>query len=242
MAEQIVLDQPEENEGEPQLKLTMRAQTPQEEFSYILFLLGRMPWYEERGYEIVLLGDTEFNNRLKTADENERVHLFDYFAQNLYEAEFYQPALTALEAVRPNIEATFPALVKWHQAWGFSLVPHYQLLVTRYGPGGSYDVSGLIKMMTLGNGKFRRPHPGHTAVHEIIHIGVEETIVQRFGLSHEEKEALVDTLCLLLTVPIYRLDVPHGKREVLELFAKIITAEALEDLPAVIAQYAAQRV
>ncbi len=38
----------------------------------------------------------------------------------------------------------------------------------------------------------KRKHPAHTPVHELVHIGIEEIIVQRFKLSHWEKERTVD--------------------------------------------------
>ena len=49
-------------------------------------------------------------------------------------------------------------------------------------------------MKTKESGKFSRV-PYHTIVHEIIHIGMEESIVKKFELTHVEKEGLVDSIC-----------------------------------------------
>jgi hypothetical protein len=51
-------------------------------------------------------------------------------------------------------------------------------------------------MMTRADGTFKRQDAGETVVHEILHIGIEEQIVKQFGLTHWEKERVVDQLCM----------------------------------------------
>ena len=40
--------------------------------------------------------------------------------------------------------------------------------------------------------------PANTIIHEIVHLGVETSLVQRYQLSHPMKERLVDTIVYLL--------------------------------------------
>ena len=57
--------------------------------------------------------------------------------------------------------------------------------------GGSYDFNFGNITILLSNYKDIL----HTIIHEIIHIGIEESWVEKNKLSHWEKEALVDGIC-----------------------------------------------
>lgn len=64
-------------------------------------------------------------------------------------------------------------------------------------------------MLTTPAGQFKRKEsPYYTMVHEMIHLGVEDIIVQKYGLNHQEKEHLVDLICSLKfkqQMPDYRI-------------------------------------
>jgi hypothetical protein len=48
-------------------------------------------------------------------------------------------------------------------------------------------------MMTTKEGLFKRgKNPLETILHEAVHIGIESTIVSKYGLSHWTKERIVD--------------------------------------------------
>jgi hypothetical protein len=82
-------------------------------------------------------------------------------------------------------------------SWVFKLFSKYEVKLTAYGPGGSYNSEhGYIILKTTSNGVFKRCSPIYTIVHEIIHIGIEGCIIKKFGLSHIEKEGLVDAICV----------------------------------------------
>ncbi|MEM6274929.1 MAG: hypothetical protein AAF735_06780 [Myxococcota bacterium] len=67
--------------------------------------------------------------------------------------------------------------------------------MTLYGSGGSFDPNtGTIVLFTTREGSFKGGGGVHTIVHEMMHLAVETGLVQRFGLSHWEKERLVDLL------------------------------------------------
>ena len=42
---------------------------------------------------------------------------------------------------------------------------------------------------------FAELDPVGTVLHEIVHIGIEESIIQKYALNHWEKERLVDLIC-----------------------------------------------
>jgi hypothetical protein len=43
----------------------------------------------------------------------------------------------------------------------------------------------------------------NTAIHEIVHLGIEENIVRKYRLTHEEKERLVDLICEMRFKKLY---------------------------------------
>jgi len=94
--------------------------------------------------------------------------------------------------------------------WGFKTFNSYTVQLTLYGPGGSYDnTTGQITLFTTQNGKFKGyESPANTLIHEIFHIGIEEAVVEKYNLTHQQKERLVDLFVKIWfgeVLPEYRL-------------------------------------
>lgn len=78
---------------------------------------------------------------------------------------------------------------------GFDKFERYQVRMTLYGSSRSFDPdTATIVLFTTNEGSFKGGGGVHTIVHEMMHLAVETGLVQRFGLSHWEKERLVDLL------------------------------------------------
>ncbi|RKE04875.1 hypothetical protein [Marinifilum flexuosum] len=84
--------------------------------------------------------------------------------------------------------------------WKFKMFDKYKLIFTLYGTGGSYSPDeGTITLLTNEEGGFMNyEEPANTIIHEITHIGMEYSIVQKHKLSHALKERLVDTFVYLM--------------------------------------------
>ncbi len=73
----------------------------------------------------------------------------------------------------------------------------------------------------------------------MVHLGIERPIIARYGLTHEEKERLVDRVCVVAftdLLPEYAIQ-PMGPKE-LDGF---VDAAALGDLPRAVERYTAAR-
>lgn len=221
----------------PQLEI--RPKNPTEEFDYLWYVLGRVPFYKKQGYTIETPDHPEFQ-RLVTVSpsftDEDKTTAQRLFADQIYNPAFYTNGISVLENERPRIEQAFPGFVEFNKKWGFKLFPKYQVTLTRFGPGGSYDDDiGLITMMTRQDGTFKRPNPSHTPVHEMVHIGIEDNIVKRYGLTHREKERLVDLVTLSRfgsILPGYKLQDLGDPR-----IDPYITNSALENLPDAVSRY-----
>jgi hypothetical protein len=73
----------------------------------------------------------------------------------------------------------------------------------------------------------------------MVHLGIEGPIVRRFGLTHPEKERLVDRICVVAfgdRMPGYETQ-PMGP----PTLDRFIDVGALDHLPAAIERYKAER-
>lgn len=219
-------------------KIIVRAQTADEEFQYLMNVLGKMDFYNQHGYKIPIPDHPFFLNISNNLDLLKSLDIEE--ARNIFTKEVYNPAFfeNGLKTVNKNIELVEKAIKKMEkwENWKFKLFPTYQVKLTAYGPGGSYDFNeGNIIMKTKENGEFSRVVPQHTIVHEIIHIGIEESIVKKFELTHVEKEGLVDSVCanyfgdLLIDYVVQ----DRGDKKVFNLVSK---GDILE-LPEIIKEY-----
>ena len=220
-------------------KLEIRPKNPTEEFDYLWYVLGRVPFYKKQGYTFETPDHPEFQRLVATSPnftEEDKTKAQRLFVDQIYNPAFYANGLAVLEGERTRIEQAFPGFVEFNKKWGFKLFPKYQVTLTRFGPGGLYDDDiGLITMMTRQDGTFKRPNPSHTPVHEMVHIGIENDIVKQYHLTHREKERLVDLVTSSRfggILPGYKLqDLGDPKID------PYITPSALEDLPSAVSRY-----
>ena len=73
--------------------------------------------------------------------------------------------------------------------------------------GGSYDYdTGTIRLKVRRDGSSSRSID-EGLIHEMVHLGIEESIVRKYELTAPEKEAMVDQICQLWLgdlLPTYR--------------------------------------
>lgn len=178
----------------PMSQLVIRPQTSAEEFEYMQYYLNNLDFYIQNNYDLSLPNHPKFQRAGGDTKE-----LAEIFKSEVYDPYFYTAGRDSLERARPAIVQTFSVLHSLNTSWGFKIFPQYEIMLTRYGPGGSYRANtGQIIMLTNANGTFKLTNPVHTAIHEIIHIGIEEILVQEYKLTHWEKERLVDLMCTRL--------------------------------------------
>lgn len=131
-------------------------------------------------------------------------------SRRVYSREDYEKGYQNILQATPLLEKAISILSEIHSKWEFKMFPQYQLDLTLYGPGGSYDPeTGRILLMTRPDGSFKGyNNPVNTIIHEMIHIGIEESIVKKYRLSHTLKEQLVDRCVRILfgdMLPDYRI-------------------------------------
>lgn len=220
-------------------KLIIRPQSPNEELDYLWLVLKDMPFFREYDYDVEIPDHPEFKKLAEISpnfNDVDKEYIEKIFIEQCYDKNFYNAGLAAIESEKLHIEKIFPALVEFNKKWGFKIFPQYTIALTGYGSGGMYDPdSGKIVILATKEGQFKRPNPAHTPIHEIIHIGIEENIINRFNLTHKEKERLVDLIVLKKfddILPDYQIQSFGDSR-----IDPYITSEALDNLPQIIEKY-----
>ena len=168
--------------------LSVRPQSPDDAYAYLSSVVSQMGFFRANGYQVALPSHTDF-------DADGEFGSLERFRDVVYREAAFRPALDVLAEGRSVLQGALDWFVKIRGIDGFRVFDNYSVEITLYGPGGSYDPSsGGIVLFATEDGRFRGGGGVHTIVHEMMHLAVEEGFVQKYGLSHWEKERLVDLL------------------------------------------------
>lgn len=194
--------------------LAIHAASCHNEVDYLGMNLRNISFFDQNGYSVAWPSDTAMTAIMAHARQG---HFADADAQNLselmhqrvYNPDHYKAGLRKIKQVQHLADSAL-RLMQRFKSWGFVMFDSYQVLLTLYGPGGSYDnQTGQIVMLTTPTGGFKGyANPANTLIHELFHIGIEEPVVRKYGLNHQQKERLVDLFVKVWfgeVLPEYRL-------------------------------------
>ena len=216
--------------------IEIRAQTAEEEFYLVWSLFHDLPDLREHHIHLLLPQDIRFLNVAVMAPsfrKGIKAELHDIFINEIYNRKGFDSGIEKLKSGLDLIESVIPVFNNLHEKWQFKLSEKYEILLTKYGSCGSYYVdTSQIVMLIHDDGKLCRDlNPIYTVIHEMIHIGTEKVIVEKFGLTFEEKEHVVYWICKKLMPDYYGVEFPNEK------FAKILENCSLEELPEAVRKY-----
>ena len=216
------------------MRLDIRFNTAEEEFGYLKYVLENLEFYKKNNYSPVLPNIAELKKKINSEDESS---MFEIFKEKEYDSRFFQQGLTYLNTKRELLEKCLIRLQTFEQLWNFKTFETYTVCLTKYGPGGSYNYKkGKITMLVDKDGTFKRSHPEHTVIHEFVHMGIQESIVDFYKLTHWEKEGLVDLFVKILFedyFPKYKLQAIQDNRT----DKYVIDTDSIERLPDTISKF-----
>lgn len=189
--------------------------TVKQETEYIWRNIQDIGFFEQHNYDLVL-PKAELIDSLKAKSKSNRLTRNDFDAlESLMELQIfnrqdYQKAYEKIEEQRDLINKMVNQLNKCKREWNFKEYDAYKINLTLYGPGGSYNPDdGSIIIFATKEGKFKQyDNPANTLIHEIVHIGIEESIINEFVVAHSLKERIVDKFVWLnfaKDLPEYRI-------------------------------------
>lgn len=156
-----------------------------DELSYVKSCLSRAEFYRHFKYTVLLppgvnLGDTWSSKvaRLTREDWVRNKPGFQRTRGNL---------LRLWHSRRKDISNFFTS-------WPYPTIKHVTVRLTAYGPGGSYFPPHTI-IVRMKRPSIRKNHL-ETIIHEIVHNSIQKLVVEKYHLTHVQKEGLVDSVFL----------------------------------------------
>ena len=190
--------------------------TIEQEATSVWRTINDIVFLESHGYSIKLPKDALIDSLIMeskkgTFGNKDFLSIYALLESKFFDEKSYEIAIqkVANQASLLNdfIEKIDSERSQWD--WTFQTFDKYKVVFTLYGTGGSYDPDeGIITLLTNSDGGFvKYENPAYTIIHEISHIGMEYSIVQKYSLSHGLKERLVDTFVYLM----FQESLPHYK-------------------------------
>lgn len=191
--------------------------TIQQEATSIWRTINDITFFEKQGYTVnlpqaELIDSFIVKSKNGTFGNDDFQLIYELLESKVYNESSYKLALEKIYDKRQLIHEMIYQLAsdKNDWAWDFKMFKQYHVVLTLYGSGGSYDPNtGSITLFTTEKGDFKNyEHPENTIIHEIVHIGIEKSIVEKHNLSHVEKEGLVDQFVYVMfeeSLPNYKI-------------------------------------
>ncbi|MEO1415924.1 MAG: hypothetical protein AAFW00_11615 [Bacteroidota bacterium] len=199
-------------------QLSVRIPTIQQEASSIWRTIHDIAFFEQQNYTInlpdaPLIHQLIAKSKAGTFGNEDFSPIYQLLEDGAYQKEDYMSAYEKVVARQNLLLDAIQQLDSMRSCcldWDFYMPPKYEVVLTLYGSGGSYDPeSGIITLFMTKEGAFKRYlDPASTLVHEMVHIGLEKTIVEKYQLPHQEKERLVDLFVSLMfgdVLPQYKV-------------------------------------
>ncbi|MEO0340602.1 MAG: DUF6265 family protein, partial [Bacteroidota bacterium] len=156
-------------------------------------------FFEQYNYSVnlpkgVLIDQLKNKSRQKQLNDNDLEALKEYMRDSIYNFADYQKGYQKIIQQASKVDQMLQVLIDQNYAWGFKVFPLYQVNLTLYGPGGSYDPDlGAIEIFTTIEGNFKGySEPENTLIHEAVHLGIQASIIDEYNVPHPLKERIVD--------------------------------------------------
>lgn len=202
-------------QGTSQNRIVVSIPTVEAETASIWRTIRDIQFLEGLQYEISLPGGAYIATLVQKAKGGELAdedfeQLGQFVRDSVYQAAAYQQGYERIVSNRELINQQIKRITNMSRDWEFTEFNTYEISLTLYGTGGSYDPeAGTILMYTTPQGEFKQyENPTNTIIHEIVHIGIEQSIIQAFDVPHPLKERIVDTFVYLTCgeyLPDYRI-------------------------------------
>ena len=198
-------------------QITISIPTIQQEATSVWRTINDIAFFEKTGYTINLpdhpMIDTLIVKSKKgTFGSEDFARIYQLLEEGVYSKKDYKKARkkvkSQLKLIRQALDTLSANKNNWN--WDFKLFDTYEVVFTLYGSGGSYNSdNGQITLYTTPKGQFKSyKKPANTIIHEIVHIGIEESIIQHHQVNHAMKERIVDLMVKRLFgewLPEYKL-------------------------------------
>lgn len=190
--------------NKPSNHIKINIPTAEDEAKYIWNTIKDINFFEKFNYQISLPKGTFIDTlkskaRKKKLSKSDYESLISFMQDSIYSKKNYNNGYKKVHEQLSLINKMIKEINELELNWKFKKFETYQVNLTLYGPGGSYNPDeGSILIYTTSNGNFKGySNPAYTIIHEIVHIGIQESIIDKYNLPHSLKERIVDNMVSL---------------------------------------------
>lgn len=180
-----------------QKRISINIPTAESEADYVWRTIKDINFFEKNNYQVSfpkgsLIEDLKVKSRHNKLSNVDYENLKTFMHDKVYKKSDYMKGYKNIQSKQMLINKIISEFPKYK--WGFKEAEIYQINLTLYGPGGSYNPkNSSVLIYTTKNGEFKQyKNPANTIIHEIVHIGIQESIVNKYKVSHRLKERIVD--------------------------------------------------
>lgn len=188
-----------------QPRIEIHIPSPEEEAEYLWRTIRDIRFFEQYNYVVNLPRHTLIDSLVEASRNNQFSNeayplLVDLLQSSVYQLEDYQTGANKIRQQEMLIHGALKRLAEFPFRWEYKTFDTHRIRLTLYGSGGSFNPDdGSLILLTTSKGEFRQyPTPANTIIHELIHVGIEESLIQTYHLPHSVKERMVDQIMLLL--------------------------------------------
>lgn len=185
------------------------------EVNFIWRTIQDTKFFEENNYSVrlpkaPLVDELKGKAKSGTLNSEDFKRLQELVKSSVYKQQDYQAGYKKIKSELALVNKMVGELKQLPLNWKFKFFETYQVNLTLYGPGGSYNSDeGSLVIQTTPEGRFKGySNPANTIIHEITHMGIEDSIIQKYQVPHSLKERIVDSFVLLSFkkyLPTYKL-------------------------------------
>jgi len=183
--------------------IDIQIPSAEEETDYIWRTIIDIAFFEQHNYQLSLpkgpmIEELKVKSRAKQLTDEDYERLKDFMLTRGYRKQDYLSGFKKIAAKEALLNKMIRRLRRHKRDWSFKLYENYPVVLTLYGSGGSYDPdNGRIIVFTTPDGQFKTSdNAAHVVIHEVVHIGLEQSIIQDLKVPHTFKERIVDRFVL----------------------------------------------
>lgn len=185
-------------------RITVHIPTAKTEAEYIWSTIQDIQFFEEHNYQVSLpkgplIEELKQKAKSQSLSDADYERLERFVRDSVYKEADYQKGYDKIKSEMALINKMVNQIDPSAFNWNFKEFETYTVNLTLYGPGGSFDPDeGSLLVFTTPQGGFKNyKRPCNTIVHEIVHIGIEASIIAQYNVPHALKERIVDTFVSL---------------------------------------------
>ncbi len=170
------------------------------EIDAIFYYLGRYNFFKAYNYNVTYPEQEEFKELIEKAKNGNIVdkdieEVGSKFKKILNIEDYNDMYEHCEEVIMKNnkiLEENKKLFMELKLSFDFKIFDKYLVNVTKYGPGGSYNSEdGSIST------KYKKSGINYsTPIHELFHIGIEDSIIKKYEINHVTKEYIIDTFII----------------------------------------------